>query len=170
MVANPFYKFWAASKPGAKAVHLEVTKLHGPEGKVLPDGTDEKRISYKLLEVNDKHAVVEMVVREKDFLGYIQAAPTQYIYPAKVKKASLERIVKDLSKTEEVTLKVADKELKCKVVAGTITGASGEQIEYKLWLSDEVPGRIAKQVRVTRQKGDTIAETTTTLLSFKTAE
>jgi hypothetical protein len=167
MVANPFYKFWAGSKPGATAVHLEVTKLNGPEGKVLPDGVDEKRITYKLLEVNDKHAVVEMIVREQDFLGFVQAAPTQYIYPAKVKKERLERILQDISKTEEDTLKVADKELKCKSVKGTVKGSNGEQIEYKLWLSDDVPGKIVKQVRSARQKGDTIAETTTTLQSFK---
>src|SRR5215510_11526552 len=92
-VANPFYKFWASSKPGATAVHLEQTKLSGPEGKLVPDGVDEKRIAYKLVEVDKDRAVVEMVVTEQDFLGYVQAAPTRYIYPAKVKKSHLERII-----------------------------------------------------------------------------
>lgn len=27
MVTNPYYKFWANSKPGATAVHLEQTRL-----------------------------------------------------------------------------------------------------------------------------------------------
>src|SRR5262245_62736073 len=86
LVANPYYKFWASSKPGATAVRIEKTKLGGPEGKLVPGGVDEKRIAYKLVEVDDDRAVVEQVVTEQDFLGYIQSAPTRYIYPAKWKK------------------------------------------------------------------------------------
>jgi hypothetical protein len=171
MVANPYYKFWAGSKPGATAVHLERTKLSGPEGKLVPDGVDEKRIAYKLVEVNNDRVVVEMVVTEQDFLGYVQAAPTRYIYPAKLKKAHLERILlADGGKTGEDTVKVEGKDLKCKTLAGTVKGSDGEQIEFKLWLSDDVPGTIVKQVRTTRQKGDLIAETTTTLQSYKKAD
>src|SRR6516225_779902 len=93
LVANPYYKFWAGSKPGATAVHLEQTKLSGPEGKEVPGGVDEKRIVYKLLEVDNDRVVVEMLVTERDLLGYVQAAPTRHIYPAKVEKARLERII-----------------------------------------------------------------------------
>src|SRR5262249_48082676 len=168
MVANPYYKFWAGTKPGATAVHLEQTKLSGPEGKLVPDGGDEKRIAYKLVEVDKDRAVVEMVVTEQDFLGYVQAAPTRYIYPAKVKKSHLERIiVADGGKTGEEALKVEGKDIKCKTLAGTVKGPDGEQIEFKLWLSDDVPGTIVKQVRTTRQKGELVAETTTTLQSSK---
>jgi hypothetical protein len=170
MVANPFYKFWASSKPGATATLTEVTKLTGPEGKVVPDGVDEKQITYKLIEVTDKQAVVEQVVMEEDFLGYVQAAPTKYIYPAKIKKSRLERIVQDKNKTDEDTLTVEGKEIKCKTLGGTVKGPSGEQIEYKIWLSADVPGTIVKQVRTARQKGDIIAVTTTTLKTFKKAE
>src|SRR5262249_23225036 len=92
-VANPYYKFWAGSKPGATAVHLEQTKLSGPEGKFVPDGVDEKRIAYKLIKVDKDRVVVEQVVTEQDFLGYVQAAPTRYIYPAMIKKSHLERII-----------------------------------------------------------------------------
>jgi hypothetical protein len=167
-VANPYYKFWANSKPGARAVHLEQTKLSGPEGKLVPDGVDEKRITYRLIEVNDERAVVEMVVTEQDFLGYVQSAPTRHIYPAKLKKSHLERVLlADGGKTGEDTVKVGEKEMKCKTLAGTIKGPNGEQIEFKLWLSDAVPGTIVKQVRTARQKGEMIAETTTTLRSFK---
>src|SRR5262249_20752558 len=156
MAANPYYKFWSRSRPGATAVHLEQTKLSGPEGKFIPGGVDEKRIAYKLVEVNDERAVVEMVVTEQDFLGFVQAAPTRYIYPAKWKKVALDRILlEDGGKTGEETMKVADKELKCKTVAGTVKGPNDEQIEFKLWLSDDVPGSIVKQVRTTRQKGET---------------
>jgi hypothetical protein len=168
MVANPYYKFWAGSKPGATAVHLEQTKLSGAEGKLVPDGVDEKRIAYQLVKLDKDRAVVEMVVTEQDFLGYIQAAPTRYIYPAKIKKSHLERILLEPgAKKGKETLKVAGKEIKCRTVAGTLKkGPGGEQVEFKLWLSDDVPGSIVKQVRKTRQKDDVIAETTITLQSY----
>jgi hypothetical protein len=171
MVGNPFFKFWSGSKPGATAVHLEQTKLGGPEGKLVPGGMDEKRIAYKLVEATGERVVVEQVVTEQDFLGFVQAAPTRYIYPAKINKSHLERILlADGGKTGEDTVKIAGKDMKCRTLAGTLKGADGEQTEFKLWLSDDVPGTIVKQVRTTRQKGELIAETTTTLQSFKKAE
>jgi hypothetical protein len=169
MVANPFYKFWAGAKVGSTAVHLERTKLSGAEGKVVPEGVDEKRIAYKLLEVNDRHVVVEMVVTEEELLGYVQAAPTKYIYPAKLKKSHLERIIQESSKGGEETVKVGDKEYKCKTATGTVKEPNGEVVDYKMWLSDDVPGSIVKQVRTAKQKGDVIAETTITLESYKKA-
>jgi hypothetical protein len=171
LVANPYYKFWAGSKPGSTAVHIERTKLSGPEGKLLPDGMDYKRIDYKLVEVDGDRAVVEQVVTEQDFLGFVQAAPTRCIYPAKIKKSNLERILVEAgAKTGEETAKSGDRELKCKTLAGTNKGPEGEEIEFKLWLSDDVPGTIVKQVRTTRQKGEVVAETTTTLHSHKKAD
>src|SRR5262245_20005244 len=169
LVANPFYKFWAGSKPGATAAHVEKTKLSAPESNLVPDGIDEKRIDYKLVEVNADRAVVEMVVTEQDFLGYVQAAPTRHIYPAKLKNTHLERVLQEAGgKNGEETVKVEDKEIKCKTLSGTSKGSGGEQVEYKVWLSEDVPGGIIKQVRTTRQKGgELIAETTTTLQSFK---
>jgi hypothetical protein len=168
MVANPYYKFWSGSKPGATAVHIEKTKLLGPEGKLVPGGIDEKHIVYKLVKVSDDKVVVEMIVTEEDFLGFVQAAPTHYIYPAKIKKSHLERILlADGGKTGEDKVKVEGKELKCKTVAGVVKGPDGEQTEFKLWLSDEVPGSIVKQVRTARQKDSVIAETTVTLQSYK---
>ena len=171
MVANPYYKFWAGSKPGSVAVHIEKTKLSGPEGALVPDGIDEKQIVYKLVSVDPEHAIVEMVVTEQDFLGFVQSAPTRYIYPDKLKKSHLERILLDSGgKPGEETLNAAGQDMKCKTITGTIKGTGGEQTEFKLWLCNDVPGRIVKQVRTARQKGETIAETTTTLKSFKNAQ
>jgi len=170
-VANPFYKFWAGTKPGATAVHIERTKLSGPEAKVIPDGVDEKFITHKLISVTDDRAVVEMVVTEQDFLGYVQAAPTRHIFPAKWKKSNLERILLDAGgKTGEDTVAVGGKDIKCKTAAGTIKGPDGEQVEFKLWLSEDVPGTIVKQVRTARQKGDVIAETSTMLQSHNNGD
>jgi hypothetical protein len=171
VVPNPYYKFWAGSKPGATAVHVEKTKLSGPEGKEVPGGIDDKRIVYKLLEVDKDRVVVEQVVTERDFLGYVQAAPTRHIYPATVEKTRLERILLDNgAKPGEDTVKVGDKDIKTRTVSGTIKVPDGEEVEFKLWLSDEVPGMIVKQVRTARQKGEVIAETTTTLESYKSAD
>jgi hypothetical protein len=168
MVANPYYKFWAGHKLGSEAVHLERTKLSGPEGKLAPGGVDEKRIVYKLVEVKDDRVVVEMVVTEQDFLGYVQAAPTRYIYPAKVKKSQLERILLEAGgKTGEATVMVGGKNMKCKTLTGTVKGTGGEQVDFQLWLAEEVPGTIVKHVRTARNKGEVIAETTSTLESFK---
>src|SRR5262245_55022637 len=132
-VANPYYKFWAGSKPGATAVHLERTKLSGPEGKVVPGSTDEKRIDYRLVSVNKDRAVVEMVVTEEDFLGSVQAAPTRYIYPARLQKSRLERILQpEGGKSGEERVKVRGKEMKCKTLAGTVKGPDGTQTDFKL--------------------------------------
>ena len=104
-------------------------------------------------------------------VGYIEAAPTRYIYPVKLKKSQLERVYQEANaKAGEETQMVGGKELKCKTVAGTVKGQDGEQFEYKLWLSDDVPGTIVKQVRTDRQKGEVVAVTTTTLQSYKKAD
>jgi hypothetical protein len=103
----------------------------------------------------------------------VQAAPTKYIYPAKLHKSHLEHVYVDTpagGKPGEETLKVDGKDLKVRTASGTIKGADGEVVEYKVWLSDDVPGTIVKKVQTTKQKGDVVAETTTTLQSFKKAD
>src|SRR5262249_12381727 len=95
MVDNPYFKFWAGFKKGSTASHLEQTKLGGPSAAQLPSGVDEKRITYKLVDLDDKRAIVEAVATEKEFFGYVQAAPTRHIYPAKVKKAELQRFLQE---------------------------------------------------------------------------
>jgi hypothetical protein len=153
MVANPYYKFWAGTKPGSVAVHIEKTKLSGPEAALAPDGVDEKHITYKLVSVDPERAIVEMVVTEQDFLGFVQSAPTRHIYPAKLKKSHVERVfLESGSKSGEETLTAAGQAMKCKTISGAIKETGGEQTEFKLWLCDDVPGRIAKQVRTARQK------------------
>jgi len=171
-IENPYYKFWSGSKVGATSVSLETTKFSNADSKQwTPEGVNEKRITYKLVEVNEKRVVVEMVVTEREFLGFVQSAPTRYIYPAKIRQEHLERFLQSTgAKTGEETVKCADKELKVKTVSGTIKGSGGEETEYKIWLSDEVPGSIVKKVRTTRQKGEVIAETTIVLESYKKAE
>ncbi len=169
MVANPYYKFWADSKPGSTVVHKEVSRA----GDAKPGSADEdvKLIARKVIEVSPKRVVVETVVTEEEYFGRVQAAPTRHIFPAQIRKAALERFLTETgAKAGEESLKVGGKEYKCKTLAATIKAGSGEETQYELWLSQDVPGSIVKQVRTTRSQGKVIAETTMTLVTFKRAD
>jgi hypothetical protein len=168
MVDNPHYQYWRTHKPGSTVVHHETTKVTAAESSEAPD---EKRIAYKLLEADDKRVVVEMVVTVKEPLGYVQDAPTRYIFPAKVPKKDLERHMQITGATTgEDVVKCQDKELKVKTQTGTIKEPDGAEVAYKLWLSDEVPGSVVKKIQTTRQNGAGVAETTITTVSYKEAD
>jgi hypothetical protein len=92
-VANPYYKFWSKSKPGATVVLKETTTLSGAAAASAPEGTDVKTVTYKLAELNDKKAVVEARVTQQEDFGYVESAPTRHIYPAKMSKAVLTRLL-----------------------------------------------------------------------------
>ena len=167
-VTNPYYKFWSKSKPGATAVLKETTKLSGAAAASAPEGTDVKIVTYKLAEVNDKRAVVEARVTQREDFGYVESAPTRHIYPAKMSKAVLEDLIEETgAKGEAATLKVGDKEVKVMALSGTIKKKGGEGVEFKIWLSDEVPGGIVKRLRTTKVNGEVVAETTVELVSYK---
>jgi hypothetical protein len=170
-VANPYYKFWSKSKPGATVVLKETTKLSGAAAASAPDGIDVKTVTYKLAELNDEKAVVETRVTQQEDFGYVESAPTRQIYPAKMSKAVLQDLLEDTgAKGEGGTLKVGDKELKVMVLAGNLKKKGGEEVEFKIWLSDEVPGAVAKRVRTTKLNGEVVAETTVELESYKKAD
>jgi hypothetical protein len=170
MVANPLYKFWADFKPGATVTQSEKTTLSGPEKELLPDGIDQKEVTYKLLSVTPEHVVVEVTVVDHEFLGSIESAPTKKIYPAKIKKSHLIAGLHGVDpKVGEGTLSVLGKELACKTFSGTEKKGDTE-VEHEIWVSDKVPGGIVKHTRVTKQDGKVFADTTITVKSFKTAE
>ena len=52
-------------------------------------------------------------------------------------------------------------------LTGTMKKKGGEEVEFKIWLSDEVPGGIVKRVRTDKVNGEVVAETTVELVSFK---
>src|SRR5262249_25685928 len=166
-VANPYYTFWSKAKPGATPVYKETTKLSGAAAASAPDATDVKTVTYKLVELNDKEAVVEARVTQQENFGFVEAAPTRHIYPAKMSKAVLEDLLEETgAKGVAATLKVGDKELKVMGLTGTMK-KGGEEVEFKLWLSDEVPGGIVKRLRTAKVNGEVVAETTVELQSFK---
>jgi hypothetical protein len=170
-VANPFYKLWSKSKPGATVVLKETTKLSGAAAASAPEGTDVKTVTYKLTELNDKEAVVEARVLQQEDFGYVESAPTRHIYPAKMSKKILQDLIEETgAKGVAATLKVGDKELKVVVISGTMKKKDGEEVEFKTWLCDEVPGGIVKRVRTTKVNGDVAAVTTVEVQSYKAGE
>jgi hypothetical protein len=165
-VDNPYYKFWSKSKPGATVVLKETTKLSGAAAAAAPEESDVKTVTYKLTEVNDKRVVVEARVTQQEDFGYVESAPTRHIYPAKMSKAALEDLIAETgAKGEEATLKVGDKELKTMLLSGTLKKKGGEEVDFKIWLSEEVPGGIAKRVRTAKLNGEVVAVTTVELVS-----
>ena len=170
-VANPYYKLWSKSKPGATVVLKETTKLSGAAAASAPDGTDVKIVTYKLTELNDNKAVVETrVIQEEDF-GYVESAPTRHIYPAKMKKSALEDLIAETgAKGVAATLKVGDKELKVLAISGTMKKKGGEEVDFKTWLCDEVPGGIVKRVRTSKVNGEVVAVTTVEVEKYKAGD
>ncbi|MGF1580838.1 MAG: hypothetical protein ACFCD0_15860 [Gemmataceae bacterium] len=163
MVENPRYKYWANFKKNATVVHVEKVMYNDDTKQLVPGGVAKKVITYKLVKVTPKAALVRTVVKEQDFLSTIQSAPTTIIYPAKVKKAYLAALINEAgAKVKDIKVKYKGKEYPCKLLMGKTT--SGEQeIEFKKWISTEVPGGIFKQVRVARQGGEVQYEATITV-------
>ena len=166
MADNPFYKFWSKSKPGDSVSLKETTKLSGPAAGGDTGGDEVKLITHKLLEVTPEKVVVETVVTEGETFGYVESAPTKHIYPAKMSKQVLEELIRETGgKGEEKTVKGGDKEIKVMYLTGT-TKKGDEEVAHQIWLADEVPGKSAKRVRVTKLKGEVVAETTIELVKF----
>jgi hypothetical protein len=171
MVENPKYKFWANSKPGATSTYNETTKLFGAEKSSVPGGVDQKTITYRLVSVDKDKAVVLATVVEEDFLGTVESAPTKHTYPAKVKKANLDAFFQEwnVKEGEDETIKVGDKEIKCKVRAGS-QKIEGGTVEFKICYSDTVPGGFVKRTRTTKEGDKKVAETTILLTSWGEAK
>jgi hypothetical protein len=161
MVDNPMYTAWAKFKPGATATLSETTTYSGDTNPV----PDHKVTTYTLVSVSDEKAVVKSVVVEQDVLGTIETAPTKHIYPAKLKKSYLAKAAPELNaKKGEDTIKWKGVAVKCKTLAGSYKKA-GEDIDFKFWINEKVPGGFVKRTRTLKQKDDTIT-TTATLQSY----
>lgn len=164
MVENPKYKFWASHKPGTTSTYHEVTTFTTGDKE---SGKEEKKVVYKLLSVSKDKVVVQTTVTEEEQLGWVEHAPTKLIYPAKIKKSTLESVFQEFgakeAKDEAVT--VGKQELKCKVLSGT-QKKDDATVTYKLCYSDTVPGGIVKRTRVSKSGDKSGAETVVTLESF----
>jgi hypothetical protein len=172
MVPNPLYKHWANCKPGSIAVLVEKTALGDAAKDQVPDGVELKAVTYKLLAVTPKQVVVQVVVREREFLGVVESAPTKTIYRPQLKKSHLLAAFSEFAidtKRGEETITAAGTKIACKTLSGSQKKDDSE-IEQKLWYSEKVPGGVVKRHRVARRGGKVTAETTIELQSFKQAE
>ena len=170
MVDNPFYKFWAGTKTGASAVHLEQTKLSGPQSKALPEGLDEKRINPGSPARSRPSARPPCPYSTRRACSEFRRLRRATSIRPGGRRRTLAASSRRSTRGRKRPCRVDGKDLQCRTVTGSVKEPNGEDIDFKLWLSDEVPGTIVKQVRTARQKGDVIAETTTTLQSFKLAD
>src|SRR5262249_1121973 len=133
-VANPYYTYWSKSKVGATVVLKETTKLSGAAAASAPDATDVKTITYKLMELNSEKVVVEARVTQQENFGYVEAAPTRHIYPAKMSKEILEDLIAETgAKKEPAELKVGTQVMKVIALSGN-TKKGGEEVDFKIWL------------------------------------
>jgi hypothetical protein len=165
LVENPYYKYWSKSKVGASVELKETNKTAGTAE--APAEEDVKRITHKLVALTAEKAVVETVVTEGEVFGFVESAPTKHIYPAKMSKAVLEEVLQETAaKGSEATVKVGDKEYKAMLLTGTIKKGE-EETAFQIWVTDQVPGGVAKRVRTTKLKGQLVAETTIEVTSFK---
>jgi hypothetical protein len=170
-VVNPYHKHWSAFKTGTTVTTRETTKYAAgsPEARLAPDGTDVKEVTYKLAQATADKVVVETVVVEHVLLSAIEQAPTRITYPAKVKKSHLDQAREALGdKGTDEELKVAGKTVKCRVFETTFPEGDGLMTTQKTWISNEVPGGIAKRTRVTHKGKDVVTDETIVVLDFKT--
>ena len=162
MVDNPMYTAWANFKPGATSTVSEHTTYSGDTNPV----PDQKLITYTLLSVSPDKVVVRAVVVEREVLGTVENAPTKHTYPAKLKKSYLAAAAPELqARKGEETITWKGKEVKCKTLAGSFK-KEGDAVQFKFWMSEDVPGGVVKRTRTLKQKDDTIT-TTVTLQSYK---
>lgn len=162
---NPYYKHWSKSKVGASVTYKETTKV--PAKGDDPADEDVKVIRQKLVELTPEKAVVETVVVEGEVFGFVESAPTRHIYPAKMDKAVLAELLQETgAKGADGTVKVGDKDVKATVLTGTIKKGD-EETAFQIWITDAVPGGIAKRVRTTKVKGEVVAETTLEVIAPK---
>jgi hypothetical protein len=170
MIANPSYTHWASFKVGATVTRQEKIKFppDSEEGQRYADSTLVKDITYKLLEVTADKAVVEVVEAEYGRGLIEEAAPFKISYLAKMKKglaSNKEHFAKH--KEQEVEIKILGKTYKATHV-DTLHKNGSFTRTHQVWLSDEVPGGILKDVRTQKDGDKLISESSLEIVSFKT--
>jgi hypothetical protein len=170
MVDNPMYKYWSNFKKKSTVTLSEKTVFGQADKSEVPEGIEEKVVTYTLTSVSPESAVVRIVVTEREFLGFLETAPTKKTFPAKVKKSLIKATITELGgKVGEEELEVDGKKLACKTLTGSFK-KDDTMVEHKSWYSDTVPGGLVKRTRTTKQDGKLVADTTITLKSFKSEE
>ncbi len=167
-VENPIFKHWAAFKVGASVTRREKIKFpaDSQEGQLYPDHTLVKDTTIKLIEVTPKKVVVELTEAEHG-RGFVREnAPIKLIYFAHIKKGlgtPKEGFAKH--KEEDVEVKIKNKTYKATLV--DTTHKHGDMTRsQQIWLSDEVPGGILKDVRLQKKGEQVVSESSLEILSY----
>jgi hypothetical protein len=156
-VDNPEYKAWAKFKPDT-TVTREMTVTGGPGGQAMTMTSTSKLVS-----VDADKAVVS---NQMSMMGHDMPAKDQDVLAKDVDKK-----MGDPTGTEDV--KIGDKTYSCKVyeITGAPPGVPAAQAKAmadsktKIWVSDEVPGGMAKLTSEFKH-GDTPMTITMTVTSF----
>jgi hypothetical protein len=171
MVDNPVYKHWAAFKVGTTVTRREKVKLpaDSEEGQIQPEQTLVKDNVYKLLEVTPQKVVVEVTEMEHGRGSIQESAPFKLIYFSHMRKGlGTPKESFEKHKQEDVEVEVHGKMYKATVVE--TTQKIGPVTKYqKVWLSDEVPGGIIKDIKSQKHGNDMMSESTLELVSVKQA-
>jgi hypothetical protein len=171
MVDNPPFKHWSAFKVGTGVIQDE--KIHFVKGSDEADrqdgGVHHKTYKYTLLESTPRHVVLQLVITEFGHGQHTELAPIKVTYPAKTGKefvkSSKEGIEKFKEGTDEVT--VLGKKIQCKTVDLTDED-EGDTIHHKIWTSDEVPGGIVRDEKVTLKNNKPVSKSLMTVTAVHT--
>jgi len=129
-VENPQFKYWSGCKPGSWVKMKMEMEVGGNKS--------EGEMSYKLLELKDDVAVVEVS-------GKMKAGAQEFPIPAQKQeiKAKEPADKVKIEKEGDEVIEVAGKKLKCHWYE--FTTKNGDQTsKSKAWLSMDVPGGITK--------------------------
>lgn len=126
-IDNPQYTFWKSFKTGS-TVSWKMESEHAGQKMCL-------EITITLKAIDDKEVTLENR-SSMDMGGKKHDMPAkEQKHPAKTEKNEMGKLVKE----GDEEIEVAGKKLKCKW-----QDYEKEKDQYRVWLSDEIPGRVAK--------------------------
>jgi hypothetical protein len=162
-VDNPTYKAWAAYKPGTTVKVKTVSDTAGNKSETI--------MAYKLLELTDAKAVVEMVVTSKVAGMEFSAPASKTDHPKTLKIVGTTPAPAPDKKPEgvveegEETVTMAGKEWKCKWYKTKNKTPVGD-MEAKTWICMDLPGSVVKME--SSMTGQAASKTTMELVEIKT--
>ncbi|MBI5724990.1 MAG: hypothetical protein HZA50_13600 [Planctomycetes bacterium] len=154
-VENPQYRMWSSFKPGSSVRWVSTDS----QGKTAFAG----EATMTLKKVTAESVIVEMRM-SMTLAGGTTTAPSQEIEIAARVGPELAPKMETLGQEE---IQVGEKKMSCKKVQVRKTTADGT-ITITSWLSDELPGGLAKSLTLVADRdGREISQRTTTAVEFK---
>lgn len=163
-VVNPAYQRWAGFKPGTTVTYRAVTGADGEKGVTTTTTT------YKLVELTDERAVVEMTATTKRYDGLETTNPPDRLINPRLVSLPPGASKGDLGKPPgaaeqgEAVVESGGRPYRARWQKSKASNEAGE-VFVTAWTSDEVPSGLVKSVTHTPSIGKT---TTTELVEVKT--